>query len=405
MTVDEPRIGWWHCLAGASGDMCLGAVVDAGAPLTVLQEAVDAIGVDPVHLTQEAVTRGGLAATKVDVDVAPTSVIRTWGNVRTLLENAELPDRVRATAYDVFERLARAESTAHRVPVDQVHFHEVGALDAIADVVGTAAGLHALGITSMTSSAVAVGHGMTRGEHGLLPIPTPAVLSLFQDANAPIYSGGVPVELCTPTGAAIISATATDWADMPAMRVSAVGVGAGQRDLDEMPNVLRLVVGTAAADVPTESHDSVVVEANVDDLDPRVWPAVLSRLLDAGADDAWLTPIVMKKGRPAQTLSVLCRRAVLDDVRRVMFVETSTIGVRENAVTKRALDRVSRTVSVDGVEIAVKAALLDGVVVNVAPEYDDVARAAAELGRSVKSVLAAAVAAAHAAGIAPGLPG
>lgn len=268
----EPRIGWWQCLAGASGDMCLGAVVDAGAPLDVLQGAVDAIGVDPVRLRAGAATRGGIAATKVDVEVAQTSVIRTWGNVRTLLERADLPEGVRTTAYDVFERLARAESSAHRIPVDQVHFHEVGALDAIADVVGTVAGLHALGITSMTSSAVAVGHGMTRGEHGLLPIPTPAVLALFQDVGAPIYSGGVPVELCTPTGAALIAATTRAWGDMPAMRVSTVGVGAGGRDLDELPNVLRLVIGTATEDVSVGATDSVVIEANVDDLDPRVWP-------------------------------------------------------------------------------------------------------------------------------------
>lgn len=399
------RIAWWHCLAGASGDMCLGALVDAGAPIEAMQEAVDAVGVDPLRLTVGTVTRQGLAATKVDVDVSPTTVVRTWGNVRDLLEKADLADAVRDLALDVFERLARAESAAHRIALDQVHFHEVGALDAVADVVGTAAGLHALGIETVTTSAVALGHGMARTDHGLIPIPAPAVLALFEEVGAPVYSGGVPVELCTPTGAALLAATTREWGPMPAMHVSGVGTGAGSRDLDDLPNVLRIVIGTPATPAAAAgAPDTLVLEANVDDLDPRLWPAVLSRLLEAGADDAWLTPIQMKKGRPAYTLSVLCTDASAEAVRRIVFVETSTIGLRESRVTKRALDRVTKTVQVEGITIAVKVAVIDGLVVNAAPEYDDVAHAAAELGRPVKSVLAAAVAAAHSSGLTPGLP-
>jgi uncharacterized protein (TIGR00299 family) protein len=390
--------------------MCLGALVDAGAPLEVMQAAVDTVGVEKVLFRLETVTRQGVAATKVDVDAEPSTVVRTWGNIRGLLEGADLDESVRCLALNVFERLARAEASVHRTVPDQVHFHEVGAVDAVADVVGAAAGLHALGIERMVASPVAVGYGMTRSEHGLLPVPSPAVLALFSEVGAPVYSGGVPVELCTPTGAAILAATVSEWGPLPPMRVNAVGTGAGSRDLDELPNVLRFVVGTSteATDALASgrsSEQALVLEANVDDLDPRLWPAVLARLLDSGADDAWLTPIVMKKGRPAHTLSVLCGDEVAETIRRVVFTETSTIGLRERRVDKRALERTLETVNVDGQQIRVKTAVLDGVVVNATPEYDDVVTAAAALSRPIKAVLAAATAAAHSAGFTPGAPG
>jgi uncharacterized protein (TIGR00299 family) protein len=404
------RVAWWHCLAGASGDMSLGALVDAGVPLETIQSAIDAVGVEPVELSREPVTRQGVSATRIDVRTEASSVIRTWGNIRSLLEEAPLPEPTRKIALDVFARLARAEAAAHRTEPDQVRFHEVGALDAIADVVGTAAGLHALGVETITASPIALGYGMTRGEHGLLPVPGPAVLELLEEVGAPVYSGGVAAELCTPTGAALLAATVTQWGALPPMRIETVGNGAGSRDHDELPNVLRLVVGTAVEpgtdpSVGQPGETAIVIEANVDDLDPRIWPAVLTRLFEAGADDAWLTPIVMKKGRPAHTLSVLCGDQAAEAVRRIVFTETSTIGLRERRVGKRALDRATATVQVDGVPIRVKTALLDGRVVNAIPEYDDVAAAAARLGRPVKAVLAAATAAAHDAGLAPGVPG
>ena len=397
-------LAWFGCEAGASGDMFLGALVDAGAPLDVMQSAVDAIGVEHVGLRAREVTRAGLAAIQVEVRAPRSDVVRTWGNIRGLLENADLDEAVRARALDVFARLARAESVAHRVSPEQVHFHEVGALDAIADVVGSSAGLHALGVERAVASAVAVGSGMVRSEHGLLPVPAPAVLSVLAEADAPIHAGPVALEMCTPTGAALLAATVTAWGGLPPMRVIAHGSGAGSRDHGDVPNVLRLVLGepadsdsamVSALDSPTTTQ-ALVLESNVDDLDPRLWPAVLSALFAAGASDAWLTPILMKKGRPAHTLSVLTEPQHADAVRRVVFTESSTIGLRERRVTKRALVRELRTVTVDGVDIAVKVALLDGEVANVAPEYDDVAAAAARLGRPVKAVLAAAVAAAHA---------
>jgi len=396
-------MAWFQCHAGATGDMFLGALVDAGAPLSEIQAAVDAVGTEPVLLSEEQVTRHGVAATRVQVKVARTTVVRTWGNVRRLLEQAELAEPVRARALDVFARLARAEAAAHRVSPEQVHFHEVGALDALADVVGTCAALHGLGVTDASGSPVAVGAGMVRGEHGLLPVPVPAVVEILREAGAPAYSGDAPYEMCTPTGAALLAATVRSWGAMPPLRITGSGSGAGSRDLDEVPNVLRVVLGEAVGPGGefAGADTALLLETNVDDLDPRLWPPVLARLLEAGAADAWLTPITMKKGRPAHTLSVLVPREHSDRVRRVLFTETSTIGLRETTVGKRALDRATRTVLVDGLEIRVKLALLDGVVVNAQPEYDDVAAAAARLGKPLKAVLAAATAAAHAAGLMP----
>jgi pyridinium-3,5-bisthiocarboxylic acid mononucleotide nickel chelatase len=393
----RPVLAWFDCRAGASGDMLLGALVDAGAPLETVQAAVDTVGVERVRLVVEPVTRHGLAATRVHVQAPRTNVVRTWAEVRRLLEDAALPEGVRVRALDVFSRLARAEAEAHRTSPAQVHFHEVGALDALADVVGVCAGLEALGVTDAAASAVAVGSGMTRAEHGLLPVPPPAVVALFAEVEAPVYAGDVPHEMCTPTGAALLTATVRRWGPLPPMRVTASGQGAGAREVEQVPNVLRVLLGepVRADAAPPHGSDEVLLEANVDDLDPRLWPPVLAALLEAGASDAWLTPILMKKGRPAHTLSVLVPGHGLEAVRRLVYTETSSIGLRESPVTKRALARAERVVTVEGRRVRVKTASLDGEVVNVQPEYEDVTAAAAALGRPVKAVLAAATAAAH----------
>jgi uncharacterized protein (TIGR00299 family) protein len=388
-------IGWLDCAAGASGDMLLGALVDAGVDVTVPQAAVDAVGVEPVRLSVSATTRAGLGATKVDVAVDEHPSTRTWADVRALLEGADLADAVRRTALDVFSRLAAAEGAVHRVPPDEVHFHEVGALDAVADVVGVAAGLHALGLVELRAGTVSLGSGSTRGAHGPLPVPAPAVLALLQ--GVPVQAGPAPYELTTPTGAALLASTVTRWGPLPPMTVSRVGVGAGGRDPAEVANVVRLVLGTPAAVASERDHPgtALLLETNVDDLDPRLWPAVLSRLLAVGASDAWLTPILMKKGRPAHTLSVLCPDEAADAVRREVFCETSTIGMRESRVAKRALQRTESIAVVDGQRIRVKLAWLDGRVVNTQPEWEDVAAAAAALGRPGKLVLQEAQAAAR----------
>jgi hypothetical protein len=392
-------MGWLDLSAGASGDMLLGALVDAGVPIAVLSAAVAALPVEPVTLTAEPVTRHGLGATRVHVHAPASDVHRTWADVRGLLTTAALPPAVRDGALAVFERLAVAEGRVHRVPADDVHFHEVGALDALADVVGVVAGFEHLALSRLTASPVALGSGSARGAHGVVPVPGPAVLELL--TGVPVVAGPVPAETCTPTGAALLAARVQEWTALPAMRVQRVGSGAGGRDPVEHPNLVRLVLGEAT-DPPAVGTD-LLLEANVDDLDPRLWPGVLGALLTAGAADAWLTPILMKKGRPAHTLSVLCAPPRLAAVQDVVLSATSTIGLRRQPVDKVALARTQGTVPVLGGEVGVKVARSGGRVVNVSVEFDDVAALAGQLGLPVKEVLRAATAAAHAAH--PGAPG
>jgi len=393
-------IGWVDASAGASGDMLLGALLDAGVPLGVLTGAIRAVSPEPVALETTEVTRGGLRASRCQVVLADSTSHRTWTDVRRLLGEASLDPPVRVLALSVFSRLATAEAAVHGVTPDQVHFHEVGALDAIADVVGVCAGSVHLGLSQLVVSPVAVGSGRVGAAHGSLPVPPPAVVELLR--GAPSYAGPGHQEACTPTGAALVTTLATSYGPQPAMTVTTVGVGAGGRDPDSHPNVLRLLLGEPAEGSAASGSRAVVVETNVDDLDPRLWPDVIGALLAAGASDAWLTPILMKKGRPAHTLSVLVEGDRVAEVRRVVFEQTSTIGVREVGYAKTALDREVHTVVVDGQRIRVKVARLDGRLVNAQPEYVDVVSAAAATRRPVKEVLADAAAEARAAGLRPG---
>jgi uncharacterized protein (TIGR00299 family) protein len=383
-------IGWLDLAAGASGDMLLGALVDAGVPLAVPAAAVAALPVEPVTLTREQVTRHGLGATRVHVHTPESDAHRTWADVRGILTAAALAPAVRDGALAVFERLAVAEGRVHRVPADEVHFHEVGALDALADVVGVVAGFEHLSLDRLTASPVALGSGSARGAHGVVPVPGPAVLELL--TGVPVVAGPVPAETCTPTGAALLAARVSEWTTLPPMRVRRVGSGAGGRDPRELPNVVRLVLGEPVDDGPAAG---LLLESNVDDLDPRLWPGVLAELLAAGASDAWLTPILMKKGRPAHTLSVLCRPAVQSAVQAVVVAATSTIGLRVQPVQKVALDRSQHTVDVLGGRVGVKVASSAGQVVNVSVEFEDVAALAGELQLPVKEVLRAATVAAY----------
>ncbi|GLZ81334.1 UPF0272 protein Cgl2470/cg2715 [Actinorhabdospora filicis] len=389
-------IGWLDCGAGASGDMFLGALVDAGVPVEILQQAVDALGVERVELHPDPVTRHGLSATHVRVECPPTTVDRRFSAIRDLIAAADLPERARADAIEAFTRLGRAEAIAHRVELEKVHFHEVGALDSLADVVAACAGIEWLrvhrGLTGVTASQVTVGGGVTRGAHGGIPLPAPATLAVLSAADAPV-SGEVPYEACTPTGAALIATFATGYGTLPPMRVKAIGVGAGGRDPKERANLLRLVLGEPVGAQATGT--ATVLETNVDDLDPRLWPPVQAALFAAGASDAWLTPILMKKGRPAHTLHVLCRDDVAPAVREAIFAHTTAIGLRVLTVGKHALDREMSTVDVEGRPVRIKLARVGETVVNVSVEYEDVAALALELGRPAKQVLAAATAKAY----------
>ncbi|MFV2178946.1 nickel pincer cofactor biosynthesis protein LarC [Actinomadura sp. LOL_016] len=394
------RTAWIDASAGVAGDMLLAALLDAGAAPSSVRAAVDAVVPGEVRFVCEEVTRAGMRAARVRVvpgeDDRPH---RTWRDVRRLLARAGLPARVRGDALAVFGRLAAAEGRVHGVAADDVAFHEVGAWDSIADVVGVCAALHDLAVTDVAAGPVAVGAGRVATAHGDLPVPVPAVAELA--AGRRVRAGG-DGELATPTGMALLAVLAREAPGPPPMRLEATGVGAGSRDTPGRPNVVRVFFGVAEGE-PTEA-EAVVLEANVDDLDPRVWPGVLASLLEAGASDAWLVPVLMKKGRPAHTLCVLSPPARADGLRTAMFRLTSTLGVRERAVRKATLRRGWARVDVLGARLPIKVGHRDGRIVQAAPEFEDAARLAAERGVPVRAVLDAAGAAAHAAGLAHGEP-
>ena len=393
---------WIDASAGVAGDMLLGALIDAGADLDVVRGVVDAVIPQAVELTSSTVTRAGLRATKVDVRVlVDDPPHRTWRTISEMLAAAEIPDPVRERATAVFARLADAEGHVHGIPSGDVHFHEVGALDSIADVVGVCAALHDLAVTAVTAGEVAVGSGRARVAHGDVPIPVPAVAELAVGWR--VRDGG-PGELATPTGMALVVTLATKNAELPSFSVSAVGVGAGTKDSPGLPNVVRVVLGHPV-DAPTDDGETVLVlQANVDDMDPRLWPGVLTALMSAGALDAWLEPILMKKGRPAHTLSVLCRPDQARSLRGTMFATTSTIGIRQREERRFALPRECVEVPVDGGRVAVKVSYQDGVIVQVTPEFDDVAAVADRSGLPQADVLQQAIVAAALAGLAAGQP-
>src|ERR1700733_897042 len=392
---------WVDATAGVAGDMLLGALVDAGAPLAVLQGAVDAVIPGSIRLASALVTRAGMRATKVDVHPAVRDQAqRSWRDIQALLERADLAAGVREQVRRVCRRRAETEARVHGLAADEVHFHEVGSWDSIADVVAVCAALDFLGVTSMSCSAVARGAGRFVTSHGHLPVPVPAVLEMA--AGWRVLSGGEG-DLAPPTGRALLTALSQESCDLPAMSMRTVGVGAGTADIAGRPNVVRVVLGDCG-DPPGQDEPVIisVLETNVDDMDPRVWPTVLSSLLAAGAADAWLIPIIMKKGRPAHTLAVLAPVHQRDLLRRLMLELTSTIGVREVAATRVALDRFWVPLQVAGGQVRLKVAHRGGEVVHATPEFDDAVEVAAERSVPVRRVLEEAVAAAGGEGFVPG---
>lgn len=398
MTSTGRRVAWVDASAGAAGDMLLAALFDAGVEADVMARAAAAVA--PVELRFWHETRQGFRVARAEVVPAPeerhgNAPHRTWQAIRTMLDDACLDETTRASAHHVFERLARVEGTVHGHSADDVHFHEVGAHDSIGDVVGACAGFAALG-AELHVGHIALGGGTAQTSHGPIPVPGPAVLGLLQGTGAIAAGGPVESELCTPTGAALLTTLASAFGPMPPMSVTAIGTSAGSRELPGHAGTLRLVVGESTPAPGTGDETAFVLETNVDDLDPRLWPRVLARLLEAGASDAWLTPILMKKGRPAHTLHVLCpeETGVRQRLRDIIFHETSAIGLRCTTVAKTALRREVVEVDVGGRTVRVKLAVLDGTVVNAQPEHDDVIAAADVLHLPAKVVLARATAAA-----------
>jgi len=372
-------LAWFHCFAGIAGDMALGALVDAGADLDEVVALVRRVPVDGWSVEADAVTRNGLAATRIVVHAPDRAIVRTHAHIRGLLAEARLPDRVLDRAFAVFSRLAEAEGRLHRRPAAQVHFHEVGGIDAIVDIVGTCAALEVLDVAKVTASRVATGTGMVRTAHGALPNPPPAVVELLR--GAPTYGVDVPVELTTPTGAALLAALSEGFGALPEMVIRATGFGAGSRALEHLPNVTQVVIGTAVEAPATDTQPLVEVQANVDDVSGETIAHGVAALLEAGALDAWVTPVLMKKGRPGYVVSALVDDALLSQVVATLMAETGTLGVRSRRVERVAVDRQVRAVQVDGAPVRVKVS--PG---RVKAEHDDAARVARLTGLPAREV-------------------
>jgi uncharacterized protein (TIGR00299 family) protein len=389
------RLAYVDAVAGVAGDMLLGALLDAGADPEYVRSGLAALALDGLALENEATSRHGIAARRVSVVAAPEhDVHRNWADVRDLLDGAALPPRALERAHAVFAALARAEGRVHDVAPENVHFHEVGALDAIGDVCGIVLALEELDIDELACSPLPAPRGLIDAAHGRLPLPAPATLELLR--GAPLYGVDVSVELVTPTGAAVVAALAVEFGPLPAMHLQTVGYGAGTRDLQELPNVVRVLVGErdrpAGGDGVRE--DVMLIETNLDDLSPELVPDAAERCFAAGALDVWVSPAQMKKGRPGIVFSALARPADERAVAEAILRETTTLGVRVSPARRWELAREWISVEVDGEAIRVKLGFLDGQAVNAAPEHDDCLAAARRTGRPVKELWGAALAAA-----------
>jgi hypothetical protein len=423
------RIAYLDCFSGISGDMFLGALVDAGVSPDLLRQTVAALNVG-ARLEISRVDRSGISATKVDVYVGDEKELpkeEYWAKVkhsehshdlghqhdhdhkttphhhehehhvhgrglkeiREILQRASISDRARGTALAIFQALGEAESKIHDTDIERVHFHEVGAVDAMVDITCAAVGAEALAVDEFICSPINVGAGTVQCAHGTLPVPAPATVELLR--GAPVYSSGVQVELVTPTGAAIVKTLATRFANFPEMKIEKTGYGAGGRDMKGHPNVLRITLGEVQSAAHVTNETIAVLEANLDDLNPQVFGYVMDRLLEDGALDVFSMPVQMKKNRPGTLLTVLCKPADAERLTKLIFAETTTLGVRRRDERRQALARKWVNVATQWGEVRMKIASMNGSISNYAPEYEDCRKIAAEHGVPLKAVMQEAV--------------
>ena len=437
------RVLYFDCFSGAAGDMILGALIDAGVPLDDVRRALGSLAISPETVWTERVVRAGITSTKFRVrgeDPEPLDhahghdvgdghgdsqdhdshrdggrafmgrqehghehphgqthdrahdrrhrrVHRTLAEINRLIDGSALSAEGKSRAQELFHRLGEAEARVHGVPLEQVHLHEVGALDSVVDIVGAVYALEALRPGRIVSSPLNVGSGTIRSAHGLYPVPAPATMRLLE--RAPIYGGPQKAELVTPTGALIVTSYASAFGPIPPMRLDRVGYGAGSRDFADTPNVLRVLIGEAQAGAPAQAV--AMIEAEIDDMNPQIFGLLMDRLLELGALDVFYTAIQMKKNRPGTLLSVIALPEAREALTSAIFRETTTIGVRYREMARECLDREIRTVRTPLGEIRFKVARRGGAVLNVSPEFDDCVRLATEHGRPVKEIQAMAL--------------
>lgn len=367
------KTAYFDCIFGVSGDMLLGALVHCGVPVEHLREELEKLGLDGFELRKKQVTCGGISSVKVDVVTGHQHEHRHLSQIRGIIESGSVSDRVKERAVRIFTRLAEAEAKVHGTTPEKIHFHEVGALDAIVDVVGTCIGIEWFGVERVISSPISLGTGTVKCAHGVMPVPVPAVTELTRDV--PVVRTSYEGEITTPTGAAIVTTLTSSYGHLEDFTSGAVGYGAGSKVWDDHPNIFRITVG----DVPGafDVDQCVILETNIDDMNPEVYGYLTDRMFEAGAKDVYMSPIYMKKGRPATLLSVLADDSAVQTLIEMMLSETTTLGVRITRVVRKKLKRESRTIDTEFGPVRVKVATVDGRE-RCAPEFDDCARIARE---------------------------
>jgi pyridinium-3,5-bisthiocarboxylic acid mononucleotide nickel chelatase len=397
------KLLYFDCFSGASGDMVLGALLDAGLPLEELRAALGSLAIDGASISAKKVLRAGVSATKFSVHdhhhhehshshdhstvaVAHSHTHRSLAEINTLIARSGLSTSAKSRACELFQRLGEAEAAIHQIPVEAIHLHEVGALDSVIDIVGAVFALEWFAADRIVSSPLNVGGGMVQSAHGLFPVPAPATVRLLE--GVPVYSSGIKNELVTPTGALLISSYASAFGPTPSMTIDRVGYGAGDRDPVETPNVLRVMVGQSQDQPNTEQI--VVIECEIDDMNPQIFGSVMEQLYAAGAFEVYFAAVQMKKNRPGTLLTILARPDQRQALTAIVFRETTTIGIRYHEVMRERLDRESVAVQTPLGSIRFKIARLGGQVVNASPEFEDCLRIASERGIPVKDVQAIA---------------
>ena len=380
------KAAYFDCFSGISGDMTLGALVDAGCPLGLLRDELKGLDVPGWEISAEKVWKNGMAATHVSVRTEDTQTHRSLTTILGVLEKSKLAAAVSERASAIFRRLGEAEAAVHDVPIEKIHFHEVGAADAIVDIVGACLGFSALGIERFACSALNVGGGTAKMAHGVLPVPAPATARLL--LGKPTYSNGVQKELVTPTGAAIVATLCQTFGPQPPMRMESIGYGAGTTDLEGQPNVLRIMVGESLEVSEVEFDEEVrVIEANLDDLNPQVYGYFVERALAAGALDVFTAPVQMKKGRPGTLLTLLCKPHRAKELMDLVFAETTTFGLRSYTAQRRVLPREWESVQTRFGEVRLKVARVKGKVLQISPEYEDCRKLAEEKKVALREVM------------------
>ncbi len=383
---------YFDCFSGAAGDMIVGALIDAGADFPKIRDGLMSLGVEGYDVAIEKVKKKGVMATKFHVNIAEHGhPHRHLKHIVAIIEKGDLPPSVRAASLETFRRIAEAEATVHGSTVEKVHFHEVGAVDSIVDIVGAHLALDQLKPDRIEASPLHVGSGTVKCAHGVMPVPAPATALLLK--GLPTYGGTVEGELVTPTGAALIAQLAQKFGPQPAMSIDTVGAGSGTRDLPDRPNVLRVMLGQSIGGAGA-TETVTVIEANIDDMNPELFPPLVKGLIEAGARDAFLTPILGKKGRPAYLVTAMADEAAVEKVANALFRGSSTLGLRMRREERICLQREWKNVQTPWGVVRIKIGVRNGAAANVAPEFDDCARVAEEAKVAVREVYDAARAAA-----------